>query len=349
MIDVAGLVPGAHEGKGLGNQFLDDLRHADALIHVVDVSGTTNEKGEATVGYDPINDIDWLRSEIHSWIYNNLKGRWSGIVRRHIATKNTPAETFQAQLSGYGANHAMILRFCDKAFERLGNKALDTWDDSDLHTAVDAFLDVRFPTVVACNKIDLPDADKNITKLVKKYDESMLVFTSALSEIFLRKLAKTGYIRYEEGSDDFRTADDAKETAGAAPLKPLDEKNKGRLEKIRDLVLYRYGSTGTQEAISRAVESLGMLPVYPVRNINNFTSDAGQVRTGRVFRDCYLVRQGTTVRDLVRMLPGDMERFYNGAETVGGIQISDDEVIMRERNIIAFRFGQYAQNDLDGS
>ena len=43
---MAGLVPGAHEGKGLGNKFLDDLRHADALIHVVDVSGTTDAEGE---------------------------------------------------------------------------------------------------------------------------------------------------------------------------------------------------------------------------------------------------------------------------------------------------------------
>lgn len=45
LLDVAGLVPGAHEGKGLGNKFLDDLRHADALIHVVDVSGTTDAEG----------------------------------------------------------------------------------------------------------------------------------------------------------------------------------------------------------------------------------------------------------------------------------------------------------------
>ena len=43
---MAGLVPGAHEGKGLGNKFLDDLRHADALIHVVDVSGTTDAEGK---------------------------------------------------------------------------------------------------------------------------------------------------------------------------------------------------------------------------------------------------------------------------------------------------------------
>ncbi|MEM4201360.1 MAG: GTPase, partial [Nitrososphaerales archaeon] len=40
LVDVAGLVPGASQGRGLGNKFLDDLRQADALIHVVDASGS---------------------------------------------------------------------------------------------------------------------------------------------------------------------------------------------------------------------------------------------------------------------------------------------------------------------
>ena len=76
LLDVAGLVPGAHEGKGLGNKFLDDLRHADALIHVVDVSGTTDAEGKSTRGYDPSKDIVWLRSEIEQWILGNLMEKW---------------------------------------------------------------------------------------------------------------------------------------------------------------------------------------------------------------------------------------------------------------------------------
>lgn len=46
LLDVAGLIPGASEGAGLGNKFLDDLRHANVLMHIIDVSGRTNEKGE---------------------------------------------------------------------------------------------------------------------------------------------------------------------------------------------------------------------------------------------------------------------------------------------------------------
>ncbi|KFH13443.1 GTP binding protein, partial [Toxoplasma gondii VAND] len=86
LLDVAGLIPGAHEGRGLGNKFLDDLRHADVLMHVIDVSGTTNEKGETTIGYDASQDHVWLMEEMQLWIFNNLWSRWASIARRQKAT-----------------------------------------------------------------------------------------------------------------------------------------------------------------------------------------------------------------------------------------------------------------------
>lgn len=84
VLDVAGLVPGAHKGLGLGNKFLDDLRSAAVLVHVVDVSGTTDEKGQATSDYDPIDDIAWLREEIELWIFGNLSRKWPTLVKKHV-------------------------------------------------------------------------------------------------------------------------------------------------------------------------------------------------------------------------------------------------------------------------
>ncbi|KAJ3091612.1 hypothetical protein HK102_014098 [Quaeritorhiza haematococci] len=225
ILDVAGLVPGASEGQGLGNQFLDDLRTADALIHVVDVSGTTDQNGKETQGYDPTNDIDWLRSEIHNWVYNNLKKKWGGIVRRHVGTKSTIAETLQNQFSGYGAKLSLVNVVVDKLG---GSKAppLESWDDDAIHRAVDAFLDVRFPTIVALNKIDLPDSDKNIDKIFRKYDGNMIVLTSALAENFLRKLQKQRYINYEEGTDRFELAEDQVDPSLEDTLKPMDDKTR---------------------------------------------------------------------------------------------------------------------------
>ncbi|KAF7502936.1 hypothetical protein GJ744_004812 [Endocarpon pusillum] len=114
LLDVAGLVPGAHEGKGLGNKFLDDLRHADALIHVVDVSGTTDAEGKATRGYDPSVDIEWLRGEIVRWILGNLMEKWGSIKRRHVAVKANAVDTLQGQLSGYGSTSTVVARCLDK-------------------------------------------------------------------------------------------------------------------------------------------------------------------------------------------------------------------------------------------
>ena len=67
VIDVAGLVPGAHEGKGMGNKFLDDLRQADVLIHVVDSSGKTDLEGNAVDSADPLKEIIFLENELHHW------------------------------------------------------------------------------------------------------------------------------------------------------------------------------------------------------------------------------------------------------------------------------------------
>src|SRR6056297_894349 len=46
LLDVAGLVPDAHKGKGMGNKFLSDLSRADALVHIVDISGSLSANGE---------------------------------------------------------------------------------------------------------------------------------------------------------------------------------------------------------------------------------------------------------------------------------------------------------------
>ncbi|TPX59486.1 threonine---tRNA ligase [Spizellomyces sp. 'palustris'] len=336
ILDVAGLVPGASEGKGLGNQFLDDLRTANALIHVVDVSGTTDQDGKETVGYDPINDIDWLRSEIYSWIFNNLKKRWGNIVRRHVALKAPIGETLQTQFSGYGSNLSMA----NRALDRSGIKeALENWDDETLGRLVDAFLDERFPTVVALNKIDLPDSDKNIDRICRKYGEQRIVLTSALAETFLRKLHKQNYIHYYEGTDRFDLAEDQESPSEGERLKPLDEKTRSRLEKVQDLVLFRYGTTGVQDVLSRAIELLGLIPMYPVRNINNFTSGSGG-RTGGVFRDCLLVQPGTTIRDFAKMVHPEIDKYYQYAETVGSRRLGEDDLVSPEINVISFKTSQ---------
>jgi ribosome-binding ATPase YchF (GTP1/OBG family) len=341
LLDVAGLVPGAHMGKGLGNRFLDDLRHADALVHVVDVSGTTDAEGKATRGYDPSQDIVWLRSEIVRWIQGNLMEKWGSIKRRHVAVKATPIETLQNQFSGYGSTAAVVARCLDRLGLLSGTTKvpLEHWDDETIERVVNAFTDEKFPTVIALNKIDHPDADKNIAKIAKTADPKSIVLCSAISEVFLRKLAKQGFVKYVEGSEFVDTREDLIEmgdpTGGG--LKELDEKLKQRIENLKDMVLYRFGSTGVVQVLSRAAELLGLVPVFPVRNIQSFTS--GSAASTAVFRDCVLVKKGSTVGDVYRKVMGDAPLAY--VETEGARRVSEDDVVAVGKNdILSFKVGR---------
>lgn len=335
LLDVAGLVPGAHEGKGLGNKFLDDLRHADALVHVVDVSGTTDAEGKVTRGYDPSQDIVWLRSEIVQWIRGNLMQKWGSIKRRHVAVKATAVETLQGQFSGYGSTAAVVARTLDRLALK---EPLEHWSNETIDKVVNAFTDEKFPTVFALNKIDHPDADKNISKIAKMQDPASIVLCSAISEVFLRKLAKQGFVKYTEGSEFVDTRDDliADGDPTGGGLKEMDDKLKSRIENLKDMVLYRFGSTGVVQVLSRAAELLGLVPVFPVRNCTTFSSGA----TGNaVFRDCVLVKKNTTVAEVARKVMGDAPLAY--VEGAGGVRVAEDDLVAVGKNdILSFKVGR---------
>ncbi|ODQ79721.1 hypothetical protein BABINDRAFT_36618 [Babjeviella inositovora NRRL Y-12698] len=326
LLDVAGLVPGASQGRGLGNKFLDDIRqNSDLIVHVMDVSGCTDENGKATRGYDPLKDVEWLQDEIRLWIEGNLKKRWGSIVRRHTATKAHVVDTLQAQFGGYGSTAKVVARALAKIKDL---PPIDKWDDEWITTVVAAFISERFPTVLSLNKIDHPDADKNISKIMLKYPNTKCVLTSAVTEVFLRKLAKQNFIKYETGTEFVDTLEDLPDS----DLKPLDEKLMERVDNIRDLVLYRFGSTGVIQILQAAAEVLGLVPVYPVRNMNTFSGNSG----GFVFRDCLLVKKGTLVAQVAKMIVGEVT--IAAIEGVGGLRISEEDTVdVGKNDIMSFR------------
>ena len=200
--DVAGLVPGAYQGRGRGNQFLNDLTDATVLIHVVDASGTADAQGNTTVTDSdgdvgeftkPLDDLAWIRNELVEWVYSNLVAKWSSVIRKGQAkvcllrvclnygpflfASTTPLTVCQCKLSGmfsgYGQNQAMthtMFSALDKFLEDKyhGDKALDNialWDQGDIHRVVSAFLGVRFPMALALNKLDLPSSLENAEEI----------------------------------------------------------------------------------------------------------------------------------------------------------------------------------------
>ncbi|KAK6200312.1 P-loop containing nucleoside triphosphate hydrolase protein [Scheffersomyces amazonensis] len=326
LLDVAGLVPNAHLGRGLGNKFLNDLTEADCLIHIVDVSGTTDAEGKSTRGYDPLQDIEWLQDEIFRWILGNLMEKWPSIVRRHIATKSSTLETLRAQLGGYSANTQLVA----KALSLIPNlPPLNEWDNEMIERVIHSFMEVKFPTVLSLNKMDHPDSDKNVSKIILKYPQSKVVLTSAITEVFLRKLSNQKFIKYDSGTEFVDTIDDLGPESG---LKPLDDKLRNRIENIRDLVLYRFGSTGVIQLLKSAAELLDLVPVFPVRNIHNFTGGNGS----NVFRDCILVKRGSSVISVAKKIMGDVTIV--SIEGLGGIKIGEEDTVdIGKNDILSFK------------
>lgn len=321
LLDVAGLVPNAHLGRGLGNKFLSDLTEADCLIHIVDVSGTTNAEGKETRGYDPLQDIEWLQEEIFRWILGNLTERWGSVVRRHCATKLSTLDTLRQQLGGYYANKQLVGRALDRVPDL---PPLQDWDDDTIEKVVRAFMAEKFPTVLSLNKMDHPDLDKNVSKIMLRHPESRCVLTSSLTEILLRKLAAQKFILYDLGTEFVDTADDVPD----AGLRPLDDKLRNRIDNIRDLVLYRFGSTGVVQLLQAAADILELVPVYPVRNIHSFTGGSGPA----VFRDCVLVKRGTPVISVARKILGDVT--IAAIEGVGGQRVAEEDTVDAGKNDI---------------
>ncbi len=245
-------------------------------------------------------------------------------------TEANPVETLQNQFSGYGSTPQTVARTLDRLKLK---ESLEQWSPETISAVVNAFTDEKFPTVFALNKIDHPDADKNIAKIAKMQDPQSIVLCSAISEVFLRKLAKQGFVRYVEGSEFVDTREDLLEVGeeDGGGLKELDEKLRTRIENLKDMVLYRFGSTGVVQVLSRAAELLGLVPVFPVRNIHGFRS--GAAGSNAVFRDCVLVKKGTTVRDCARKVMGDAPLAY--VEGAGGIRVSEDEIVEVGKNDVS--------------
>lgn len=207
-----------HEGE-------HGFRLGKSKSHLDQEADKRHPTGKATRGYDPSQDIVWLRSEIVRWIQGNLMEKWGSIKRRHASIKGNNVETLRAQFSGYGANRDIIARVIDKLAIK---EPLDQWSDELVEQVVNTFVDEKFPTVVALNKMDHPDADKNVAKIAKANDPKTLVLCSAISEVFLRRLAKQGFIKYQEGSEFVDTREDLIDDGDpeGGGLKEMDEKLK---------------------------------------------------------------------------------------------------------------------------
>ena len=287
LMDVAGLVPGASEGKGLGNQFLDDLRQADVFIQIVDVSGTTDTEGKPVLREDhnPIEDMKFLEKELNKWYYNILIKAWKGFARKteHEGLKFSEAVT--KQFSGLKVTEEQVKRVLPKL--SLPEKA-SSWDEKQLMNFAAELRKESKPMIIVANKIDLNNSKENYERLKKEFPDLMIVPCSADSELALREAAKAELIEYIPGENNFKIKGN------------LTEKQEQALKKIKKNVLDVYGNTGVQEVLNSAVfKLLKYSAIFPA---GSKLKDS----KGKVLPDCFLLPEGSTALDFAYFLHTDI-------------------------------------------
>jgi ribosome-binding ATPase YchF (GTP1/OBG family) len=304
LLDVAGLVPGAHEGKGLGNQFLDALSNADVILNVVDASGGTNEEGEPVEAgsYDPVQDVEFVETEMDLWLASIVEDNWETVERGSRSPEFDFEDALTDVLTGVGATEydvMAVLREMEYSTDPMA------WDDADREELARRIRERTKPIVVVANKADVAP-EGNVERLREAADR--VVAATAEGELALRKAVEAGVVDYDPGDEEFEITGE------------LSDAQTEGLERVRE-VMVEFGGTGVQAALDEAVyDLLDRITVYPVQNETRWTD--GQ---GNVLPDAFLLRNDATPPDLAFAVHSDIgEGYLHAVDARDGRRVGED-------------------------
>ena len=280
LMDVAGLVEGASEGKGLGNEFLNDLAGADAFIHVVDMSGESDGEGKPAENYNPSLDIVIIENELDTWYVNIFQKTWHKFARQVQMEKGNFAKAIAQQFSGLRANEDDVKSVIIKT--GLDPQKPNDWSKEDIRKFARELRRETKPMIIAANKVDRPRGKENFERIKKEFDYPV-VACFAEGELALREADKAGLIDYIPGDGEF--------------------KEKEALESVKNIIK-DFGSTGVQEILNKVIlDILDMIAIYPA---GAKLADS----KGNVLPDCYLLRNGSTALDFAERIHSDLARDF---------------------------------------
>ena len=314
LIDVAGLIEGAHQGKGLGNQFLNDLIQADILIHIVDISGLTNEKGEIVSKgtYDPCNDIGFLEEEIDLWFLSILEKNWEKFTKQIKHENKDLKKEIAQKFSGLKINEDMV----ENVMKELN---LTEINKEDLKSFALELRKISKPMIIAANKIDIKDSNENLKILKERFKDHIIIPCSSESELALREAAKNNLISYIPGDKDFQILNESK----------LSAEQKNGLKFIKENVLEKFNSTGLQDVLDKAVFSLlDYIAVYPVSNSKLEDSSKN------ILPDCFLIPKDTTALEFAFKIHTDIGDNFIKAIDLKTKKVIGKESLLNHRDVI---------------
>jgi len=317
--DVAGLVPDAHLGRGRGVAFLDDLMQASALIHIVDVSGTTDSEGNPSKGFDPSETVDMLKREIDFWLLGIFKKDW-----RTYLQKKECDQIFCKRFAGLGIDDTHLKQAMAKS--RFDFNKLEQYSEDELVDFMDKIRQQSKPMIVAANKYDVPGSEENLRKLRDAMEEpSDAVPASAEMELALKEAATHGLVDYLSGSPNFSVRLES----------ILTEKQKTGLGMVKHY-LERNKSTGVQQCLEKAVfELLDMIVVYPVEDEMHFSR-----KDGTILPDALLVKNGTTAHELAYKIHKDIGDKFIAAINARTKQHVSADYKLKNGDIISIKAGR---------
>ena len=332
--DVAGLVPGAWQGRGKGNKFLDDLCDADVLCHIVDASGETNREGVTDgAGGDPLEDIEWVREELHHWIFANLRHKWDAIRR-------TPQKLLR-MFTGYHCKDGLVWAALQRAgLDPRDLNPLREWGSRDVHRLVAHFLRLRFPILLVLNKMDHPQAGAHISRIRDAHPLEPISCTSARAESTLCSLRRQGQVQYPPGGR----------------CNPSSIATPATVQTLQGLGADQPGATGVLAALAHCLALRPPVAAFPCADLDTLgglvtTAHRGAVLKGEwgarpvdTLWHCLLLRPGTTVEDLFAaikrpphcMLEGDYVRAECRQEGFGQRPLKKTEPVDQGNSVLRF-------------
>ena len=255
LIDLPGLIKDAWKGKGLGNQFLSIAAQSDALLHVVDASGSIDSTGRISEmgSGDPVSDFADIEEELNMWYQKILEGNRERL-QKIIKTEKDQINALTQLYQGVGVKKSHVKEALK--ITGLDDKDVANYDIQDSKNFSTCLRKISKPTLIVANKIDVKGAAKNFESLRERYNDMIVVPASADSELTLRRAEQKGLIKYSPGSEQF----DILETNA------LNQKQKDALDFIKKDIMGEYMRTGVQFAINVTVFKL-------LKTLNHFVKD----------------------------------------------------------------------------
>jgi hypothetical protein len=286
ILDLPGLLKNAWKGRGLGNRFLSVIGQADAIIHVVDASGSVDAEGNLTSpgNGNPVLDVLDIEMEVEKWITDIILRNRELIIKE--SRQQPLEEALATALSGIKALPSKIGMALDETKPR--NMDFKDWDQDDTLQFTKTLLPIIKPTLILANKMDLPTSEENLEKLTTYFSDRPVAACSAEAELALRRAEKAGILDYVPGREKFRIREDA----------ALSSEQRKALDYVEQRIFAKWMRTGIQQALNIMVfKLLKMNMVYPVSDETKYTD-----HYGNVLPDALLMPQGSTPVDLARTL-----------------------------------------------